>query len=103
MKIFIIVRVIRHRGFRGDDDEGDAERPCEIIRLAVTIIDRSESHRGKDISQSNCNKIKKAKFVKKKKPTMKLSYNTHRFVPAVDIKNFVKKGKKKKKENLRAR
>lgn len=48
MKIFIIVRVIRHRGTRGDDDEGDAERPCEIIRLAATIIDQNESHREKE-------------------------------------------------------
>jgi len=43
--IFIIVRVIRHRDIRGDDSEGDAERPRKIIRLAATIIDHSESHR----------------------------------------------------------
>lgn len=45
-EIFIIVRVIRHRGIRDDDNKGDAVRPREIIRLAATIIDHhSESHR----------------------------------------------------------
>lgn len=66
MKIFIIVRVIRHRGFRGNDDEDDAERPREIIRLAVTIIDHNESHRERNISQSNYSKIKKSKICGKK-------------------------------------
>lgn len=42
---FIIVRVVRYRGIRGNDNEGDVERPREIIRLATTIIDHSESHR----------------------------------------------------------
>lgn len=36
---------IRHREIRGDDNEDGAERLCEIIRLAVTIIDYNESHR----------------------------------------------------------
>lgn len=44
-RIFIIVRVIRYRGIPGNDNEGDAERPREIIRLAITIIDHSESRR----------------------------------------------------------
>lgn len=43
--IFIIVRMIRHHEIRGNGDESDAERLREIIRLVVTIIDRSESHR----------------------------------------------------------
>lgn len=44
--IFIIVRVIRHREISATiEDEDDAERLREIIRLVVTIIDRSESHR----------------------------------------------------------
>lgn len=42
--IFIIVRMIRHRAIRGNDNEGDAERLREIIRLAATIIDHNESH-----------------------------------------------------------
>lgn len=43
--IFIIVRMICHREIRGNDNEGDAERLREIIRLAATIIDHSESYR----------------------------------------------------------
>lgn len=43
--IFIIVRMIRHHEIRGNGDESDAERLREIIRLVVTIIDHSESHR----------------------------------------------------------
>lgn len=41
--------MIRYRGIRGNDNEGDAERPREIIRLVTTIIDHSESHRKGDI------------------------------------------------------
>lgn len=45
VRIFIIVRVIRRREIRGDDNGDDAERLREIIRLAVTIIDHNELHR----------------------------------------------------------
>lgn len=44
IKIFIIVRMIRHREIRGNEDD-DAERLYEIIRLAITIINHSESYR----------------------------------------------------------
>lgn len=43
IRIFIIVRMIRHREIRSNED--DAERLCEIIRLAITIINHSESYR----------------------------------------------------------
>lgn len=106
--IFIIVRMIRYRGIRDNDNEGDAERPREIIRLATTIIDHSESHRYGDIYilyihisyiKSNDNKAKTSKKIREIKEIMKLSCETRRFacLPS-NTKSFEKKEEKKKKK-----
>lgn len=99
-RIFIIVRVIR---YIADDNEGDAERPREIIRLATTIIDHSESHTDRDIyiytyiSKSNDKRSKKFREIKGNR--LWNYHETRRFacLPS-NMKSFERKKKKKKKK-----